>query len=108
MSIEWWCDAVDRIRDQKGWNNDAGYQVLLSNGVTDGCRCRIFRRQQEAEGPGHHQQSSSAVPRQLGGISLSGLRAQTTGSLLNPSPGQELSPSEPLSETLTAWWGRSS
>jgi hypothetical protein len=23
-SIEWWCDAVDRIRDQKGWNNDAG------------------------------------------------------------------------------------
>jgi hypothetical protein len=23
-SIKWWCDAVDRIRDQKGWNNGGG------------------------------------------------------------------------------------
>jgi hypothetical protein len=23
-SIEWWCDAVDRIKDQNGWNNDQG------------------------------------------------------------------------------------
>jgi hypothetical protein len=23
-SIEWWCDAVDRIKDQKGWNDDQG------------------------------------------------------------------------------------
>jgi hypothetical protein len=23
-SIEWWCDAVDRIRDQKGWNSEPG------------------------------------------------------------------------------------
>jgi hypothetical protein len=23
-SIEWWCDTVDRIRDQKGRNNNAG------------------------------------------------------------------------------------
>jgi hypothetical protein len=23
-SIEWWCDAVDRIKEQKGWNNNQG------------------------------------------------------------------------------------
>jgi hypothetical protein len=23
-SIKWWCDAVDRIKDQKGWNDDQG------------------------------------------------------------------------------------
>jgi hypothetical protein len=23
-SMEWWCDAVDKIKDQKGWNNDQG------------------------------------------------------------------------------------
>jgi hypothetical protein len=23
-SIEWWCNAVDRIQDQKGWNNEQG------------------------------------------------------------------------------------
>jgi hypothetical protein len=26
-SIEWWCDAVDRIRDQKGWNNEQGKKL---------------------------------------------------------------------------------
>jgi TolA-binding protein len=29
-SIKWWCDAVDRIRDQKGWNNDAGKKPTAS------------------------------------------------------------------------------
>jgi hypothetical protein len=32
-SIEWWCDAVDRIRDQKGWNNDAGKKPTASVAV---------------------------------------------------------------------------
>jgi hypothetical protein len=30
MSIEWWCDAVDRIKDQKGWNNDQGKMSAAS------------------------------------------------------------------------------
>jgi hypothetical protein len=32
-SIEWWCDALDRIRDQKGWNNDAGKKSTASVAV---------------------------------------------------------------------------
>jgi hypothetical protein len=32
-SIEWWCDAVDRIRDQKGWNNNAGKKPTVSVAV---------------------------------------------------------------------------
>jgi hypothetical protein len=32
-SIEWWYDAVDRIRDQKGWNNDAGKKLTPSVAV---------------------------------------------------------------------------
>jgi inorganic triphosphatase YgiF len=33
MSIEWWCDAVDRIRDQKGWNNEQGKKSAASVAV---------------------------------------------------------------------------
>jgi hypothetical protein len=29
-SIEWWCNAVDRIKDQKGWNNDQGKKSMAS------------------------------------------------------------------------------
>jgi hypothetical protein len=29
-SIEWWCNAVDRIKDQKGWDNDAGKKSAAS------------------------------------------------------------------------------
>jgi hypothetical protein len=29
-SIKWWCDAVDRIKDQKGWNNDQGKKSAAS------------------------------------------------------------------------------
>jgi hypothetical protein len=29
-SIEWWCDEVDRIKDQKGWNNDQGKKSAAS------------------------------------------------------------------------------
>jgi hypothetical protein len=29
-SIEWWCDTVDRIRDQKGWNNEQGKKSAAS------------------------------------------------------------------------------
>jgi hypothetical protein len=32
-SIEWWCDAVDRIKDQKGWDNDAGKKSAASVAV---------------------------------------------------------------------------
>jgi hypothetical protein len=32
-SIEWWCDAVDRIKDQKGWNNDQGKKSAASVAV---------------------------------------------------------------------------
>jgi hypothetical protein len=32
-SIEWWCDAVDRIKDQKGWNDDAGKKSAASVAV---------------------------------------------------------------------------
>jgi hypothetical protein len=32
-SIEWWCDAVDRIRDQKGWNNEQGKKSAASVAV---------------------------------------------------------------------------
>jgi hypothetical protein len=32
-SIELWCDAVDRIWDQKGWNNDAGKKPAASVAV---------------------------------------------------------------------------
>jgi hypothetical protein len=32
-SIEWWCDAVDRIRDQKGWNNEQGKMSAASVAV---------------------------------------------------------------------------
>jgi hypothetical protein len=31
--IKWWCDAVDRIRDQKSWNNNAGKKPLASVAV---------------------------------------------------------------------------
>jgi FtsZ-interacting cell division protein ZipA len=33
MSIEWWCDAVDRIWDQKGWNNEQGKKSAASVAV---------------------------------------------------------------------------
>jgi hypothetical protein len=33
MSIEWWCDAVNRIRDQKGWNNEQGKKSAASVAV---------------------------------------------------------------------------
>jgi hypothetical protein len=29
-SIKWWCNAVDRIKDQKGWNNDQGKKSAAS------------------------------------------------------------------------------
>jgi hypothetical protein len=32
-SIEWWCDAVDRIKDQKGWINDQGKKSAASVAV---------------------------------------------------------------------------
>jgi hypothetical protein len=32
-SIEWWCDTVDRIKDQKGWNNDQGKKSAASVAV---------------------------------------------------------------------------
>jgi pyruvate/2-oxoglutarate dehydrogenase complex dihydrolipoamide acyltransferase (E2) component len=32
-SIEWWCDVVDRIKDQKGWNNDQGKKSAASVAV---------------------------------------------------------------------------
>jgi hypothetical protein len=32
-SIEWWCDSVDRIRDQKGWNNEQGKKSAASVAV---------------------------------------------------------------------------
>jgi hypothetical protein len=32
-SIEWWCDAVDRIKDQKGWNHDQGEKSAASVAV---------------------------------------------------------------------------
>jgi hypothetical protein len=32
-SIEWWCDAVDRIKDQKGWNDDQGKKSAASVAV---------------------------------------------------------------------------
>jgi FtsZ-interacting cell division protein ZipA len=32
-SIEWCCDAVDRIKDQKGWNNDQGKKSAASVAV---------------------------------------------------------------------------
>jgi hypothetical protein len=32
-SIEWWCNAVDRIRDQKGWNNEQGKKLAASVAV---------------------------------------------------------------------------
>jgi hypothetical protein len=32
-SIKWWCDAVDRIKDQKGWNNDQGKKSAASVAV---------------------------------------------------------------------------
>jgi hypothetical protein len=32
-SIEWCCDAVDRIKDQKGWNNDHGKKSAASVAV---------------------------------------------------------------------------
>jgi hypothetical protein len=32
-SIEWWCNAVDRIKDQKGWNNDQGKKSAVSVAV---------------------------------------------------------------------------
>jgi hypothetical protein len=32
-SIKWWCDAVDRIRDQKGWNNEQGKKSAASVAV---------------------------------------------------------------------------
>jgi hypothetical protein len=32
-SIKWWCDAVDRIRDQKGWNNEQGEKSAASVAV---------------------------------------------------------------------------
>jgi hypothetical protein len=32
-SIEWWCNAVDRIKDQKGWNDDQGKKSAASVAV---------------------------------------------------------------------------
>jgi hypothetical protein len=32
-SIEWWCNAVDRIKDQKGWNDDQGKKLAASVAV---------------------------------------------------------------------------
>jgi inorganic triphosphatase YgiF len=32
-SIEWWCDAVDRIRSQKGWNSEQGKKSAASVAV---------------------------------------------------------------------------
>jgi hypothetical protein len=32
-SIEWWCDAVDRIKDQKGWNSGKGKKLAASVAV---------------------------------------------------------------------------
>jgi hypothetical protein len=32
-SIKWWCDAVDRIKDQKGWNDDEGKKSAASVAV---------------------------------------------------------------------------
>jgi hypothetical protein len=32
-SIEWWCDEVDRIKDQKGWNDDQGKKSAASVAV---------------------------------------------------------------------------
>jgi hypothetical protein len=32
-SIEWWCHAVDRIRDQKGWDNEQGKKSAASVAV---------------------------------------------------------------------------
>jgi hypothetical protein len=33
MSMEWWCDAVDRIKDQKGWNDGQGKKSAASVAV---------------------------------------------------------------------------
>jgi hypothetical protein len=40
-SIEWWCEAVDRIKDQKGWNNDQGKKVGV-NDCADGTQAILF------------------------------------------------------------------
>jgi hypothetical protein len=34
-SIEWWCDAVDRIKDQKGWNNNQGKKSVAVDALRE-------------------------------------------------------------------------